>query len=138
MDDQYREIKFVTRLVQKLQKEVHTLRQHVALKSLMLARHDRSLTGPITASEREELAQLEADLEAKQQQYDLLHDKAARTLAQKVSCYHSIQPYSFNPFISHHTICISIDHFLIRMKSTSATKMCLDNRLRVLRTREST
>ena len=112
VDDQYREIKFVTGLVQKLQKEVHTLRQQVALKSLMLARHDRSLTGSITASEREKLAQLEADLEAKQQLYDLLHDKVARTLAQKVSCYRSIQTYSFNPFISHHTICISIDHFL--------------------------
>ena len=87
MDDQYREIKFVTGLVQKLQKEVHTLKQHVALKSLMLARHERSLTGSITASERKRLSQLEAELEAKQQQYDLLHDKAARTLAQKVSCY---------------------------------------------------
>jgi len=107
VDDQYQEIKFVNGLVQKLQKEVHTLRQQVALKSLMLARHDRSLTGSITASEREKLAQLEADLEAKQQHYDLLHDEAARMLAQKVSCYRSIQSYSFNPFISHHTICIS-------------------------------
>ena len=113
VDDQYREIKFVSGLVQKLQKEVHALRQQVSLKSLMLARYDRSLTGPITASERERLAQLEADLEAKQQRYDLLHDKAIRTLAQKVSCYRYTQSYSFNPFISHHTICISIDHFLI-------------------------
>jgi len=91
VDDQYREIKFVTGLVQKLQKEVHALRQQVSLKSLMLARYDRSLTGSITASEREKLAQLEADLEAKQQHYDLLHDEAARILAQKVSCYRSIQ-----------------------------------------------